>query len=65
MEEMISLYDYLRKPAGSELGKRVADQAMRQNVPMDRRFVDTPKYTGDVLLYPKWFLQEYFNHNKQ
>jgi hypothetical protein len=62
MEKFMSLYDYLGKPAGSELGKRVATEAVKRNVPIDSRMVYTPKYKGEILLYPEWFLKEYFNH---
>jgi len=64
---MMSLYDYLGHAAGSDLGKQVAGAAARRKVKMETRQVSNSKYTGDILLYPKWFLDEFFggtNENK-
>lgn len=61
MEEFLSLFDYLGKPAGSELGKKVAAEATLKHVPMNTRMVETKTYSGEILLYPRWFLDEYFN----
>lgn len=60
MEEFISLYDYLGKAAGPELGKKVAAAAMKNEIPITARIVETKKYTGEILLYPRWFLVHYF-----
>ena len=60
MEEMVSLYDYLGKPAGSDLGKQVAAAAATDKIKLSVRFVSNPKYTGDILLYPKSWLDKYF-----
>ena len=57
---MISLYDYLGRAAGPELGKRVASAAAAKNIPFNSRYVETKTYTGEILLYPKSFLDEYF-----
>ena len=57
---MISLYDYLGRAAGPELGKRVASAAAAKNIPFNSRYVETKSYTGEILLYPKSFLDEYF-----
>ena len=69
---MMSLFDYLGRPAGSELGQRVAAAAARNKVKYDTRHVSTRTYTGDVMLYPKNFLDNFFggvnegtNDNKQ
>jgi hypothetical protein len=61
MSEFISLYDYLGKAAGSTLGKQVADYAASKNVPHKIRHVSNPKYTGEIMLYPEEFLDNYFN----
>jgi hypothetical protein len=61
---MVSLYDYLGYAAGSELGKRVASYAKIKHITPEKRFVSNPKYTGEVLLYPKEFLNEYFETEK-
>ena len=57
---MLSLYDYLGYPAGSELGKEVAAAASKSNEKFEVREVSNPKYTGKVMLYPENFLKEYF-----
>ncbi len=61
---MVSLYDYLGYAAGPELGKRVASYAKIKHITPEKRFVSNPKYTGEVLLYPKEFLNEYFEAEK-
>lgn len=58
--EMLSLYDYLGKPAGSELGKQVADAAMAEKIKINAKYVSNPKYSGDILMYPKDWLDKYF-----
>lgn len=57
---MKSLYEYLGRAAGSELGKQVAEAATRARVKIDSHFVETPKYTGQILKYPVSFLDSYF-----
>lgn len=59
-ETMLSLYDYLGKPAGSELGAAVWQAAKAAKVPCEQREVSTKNYTGKVMMYPKSFLQGYF-----
>lgn len=61
MSEFISLYDYLKRAAGSELGKQVASYAAVKKIPHKTRYVSNPSYTGEVMLYPPEFLDEYFN----
>ena len=58
---MMSLFDYLGRPAGSELGQRVAAAAMENFVKMETRHVSTKNYTGDIMLYPKTFLDQFFS----
>ena len=57
---LISLYDYLGKPAGRILGGEVAKIATSQKIEMGKRYISNKKYTGDVILYPKSFLDRYF-----
>ena len=57
---MMSLFDYLGRPAGSELGQRVAAAAAQNKVKYETRHVSTKTYTGDVMLYPKNFLDQFF-----
>ena len=63
-EEMLSLYDYLNRAAGSKLGKQVAEYAKARKAKHSVRHVSNPSYTGEVMLYTREFLDEYFN-NKQ
>lgn len=58
---MMSLYDYLGKAAGISLGASVAAEAAKQKIKIETREVSNPKYTGPVMLYPKYFLDSYFN----
>jgi|TARA_B110000908_G_C10029662_1_gene346802 hypothetical protein len=61
MEEMLSLYDYLGHAAGSDMGKQVAIAASRAKIKTETRYVSNPVYKGDVMLYPRQFLQSFFN----
>jgi hypothetical protein len=58
--EYLSLYDYLKRPAGGELGREVAQAASKAGVKLETREVSTPNYTGIVYLYPKDFLDVHF-----
>ena len=58
--EYLSLYDYLGKAAGEQLGLEVATEARKQGVLTQTREVSNPKFEGKVLLYPKDFLEFYF-----
>jgi hypothetical protein len=57
---MLSLFDYLGYPAGKELGAQVAAYAKIRKAKCDTRYVSNPKYTGDVMMYEREFLDEYF-----
>jgi hypothetical protein len=57
---MMSLYDYLGRAAGPQLGQQVAAAASQNKVKMETRRVSNRSYTGDVLLYPKAFLDQFF-----
>jgi hypothetical protein len=57
---MMSLYNYLGHAAGSELGKKVHETAIKLKEPIKTREIDTKIYKGPVCLYRKEFLQEYF-----
>ena len=61
--EMLSLYDYLGKRAGKELGGEVTKAAIThpKHIQLSSREISNPVYSGKVTLYPKWFLDEYFN----
>jgi predicted Zn-dependent protease with MMP-like domain len=60
--QMMSLYEYLGRAAGSELGKRVAEAAMMHGVAITEREVETRTYSGKILMYPRQFLDAYFNN---
>ena len=64
--EMMSLYDYLGRAAGPDLGQQVAQSAAKSKPrpKMETRYVNQGGYKGDVILYPKWFLDEYFGGGK-
>jgi hypothetical protein len=57
---MISLYDYLGKAAGMELGGKVHQYALIRRVASGFRTVENPSYKGTVALYTKEFLDEFF-----
>ena len=57
---MVSLYDYLGRAAGSELGKQVADYAKIRKTVVGSRQVKNPKYKGTILTYTPEFLDEFF-----
>ena len=66
-DKLMSLYDFLGKAAGPELGKQI-NIVFKKNFPelnISRRYVDNQKYKGYVHLYPKWFLEQYFRNSKQ
>ena len=62
--EMMSLYDYLGYAAGGELGKQVAYAAAKAGVQHGTRYVTNTRYKGEVMLYPKNFLVEYFSNRQ-
>jgi len=57
---MMSLYEYLGRAAGSELGKQVAEVAVKLRETIQEQEVSNPKYAGKVKLYRREFLDEYF-----
>ena len=59
-DNYMSLFDFLGKPAGGELGLKVCGEAMRQKIKIEQRKVSTKNYTGMVMTYPEEFLKEYF-----
>ena len=58
--EMVSLYDYLGRAAGPDLGKQVATAAAKSGVKHEIREVSNIKYSGPIMLYPRSFLNLYF-----
>jgi len=59
--EYKSLYDHLGRAAGSQLGKQVAEAAVRDGIKIQTRQISNPKYEGTIMLYPLDWLENYFN----
>ena len=58
--EMISLYDYLGRAAGPDLGKTVATAAAKAGIKSEIREVSHVGYKGPIMLYPRQFLDNFF-----
>jgi len=56
----LSLYEYLGKAAGSDLGKEVAAAAYKANITTQTKEITNPAFAGKINLYPKDFLEFYF-----
>jgi hypothetical protein len=61
---MLSLYDYLGRAAGSKLGKKVADYATIRKQKYQVKNIENPGYQGEIMMYTKEFLDEYFKVEK-
>jgi hypothetical protein len=59
---MMSLYEYLGRAAGKDLGAQVAATAVALKETIEERPISNPKYTGNVHLYRREFLDEYFGN---
>ena len=57
---MISLYDYLGRAAGPDLGKTVATAAAKAGIKSEIREVSHVGYKGPIMLYPRTFLDNFF-----
>lgn len=60
--KMVSLYDYLGRAAGNELGRSVATYAHIKKTKISKREISNSKYSGFVNLYTEEFLSSYFNN---
>ena len=58
--EMLSLYDYLGRAAGKKLGEKVAAYAKLRKARYGTKEINHYGYQGEVMLYTKAFLDEYF-----
>ena len=58
--DMISLYDYLGRAAGPDLGKQVAYAAAKAGIKSEIREVNHVGYKGPIMLYPRTFLENFF-----
>jgi len=56
----VSLFEFMGKPAGRELGAQVHEAAKKSGISTRTRDISNPKYTGKVMLYPQAFLDLYF-----
>jgi len=61
-EQFLSLYDYLGRAAGPELGWSVAKYAKSVKAETSTRFVENKRYTGEIKLYTRDLIENYFNH---
>ncbi len=61
MEKFMSLYDYLGRAAGRELGDQVFRAASVSRIPVKTKEVTTPKYKGKIMMYPENWLIGYFS----
>ena len=59
--EYKSLYDHLGRAAGGQLGKQVAEAAVRDGIKIQTQQISNPKYEGTIMLYPLDWLENYFN----
>jgi hypothetical protein len=60
-EKFLSLYDYLGKAAGGQLGQHIFAIAKANNIKTKIKEINNPKYTGKIVMYPESFLKETFN----
>lgn len=58
----LSLYDYLGHAAGQQLGKQVYETALGLSIQTQEREVSNKNYSGKIKIYPKSFLEAYFNN---
>lgn len=59
---MMSLYDYLGRAAGKQLGLEVNTVAVKLQETIQERYIENPAYKGTVHLYRREFLDEYFGN---
>ena len=59
---MKSLFDYLGRAAGKQLGLEVAIYARQQKIQIETRQITNPVYSGTVNLYTEDFLLSFFNN---
>lgn len=54
----MSLYEYLGRAAGADLGKAIGLKAYTEGIDIMRRTIVTATYKGEVNTYPEKFLQQ-------
>lgn len=58
--EYKSLFDFLGKAAGPQLGKEVAKAAIIEGIPTQSKNVSNKQYKGEIKMYPIFWLEGYF-----
>jgi hypothetical protein len=61
MEKFKSLYDYLGRAAGKELGDKYYKAAKAAKIPVMMKEVSNPVYQGKIMMYPENWLIGYFS----
>lgn len=59
-EPTVSLFDFLGYPAGAKLGKEVATAAGKCGEAMALKQITTRTYSGNIVMYRRQFLEEFF-----
>lgn len=59
--EFKSLFDFLGKAAGRELGLEVAKAALTEGILVQTKNVSNRQYKGEIKMYPVYWLEEYFD----
>jgi hypothetical protein len=59
---MMSLFEYLGHAAGSELGKEVAETAVKLKETIQKKYIENTRYKGEILMYRREFLDTYFGN---
>lgn len=62
-DNMMSIYDFLGRAGGGEVGKAVYEAAMRAKVEVSTKEVANKAYSGKIMVYPKSFLTSYFGYD--
>jgi 7-cyano-7-deazaguanine synthase len=63
--QYVSLYEFLGTAAGKELGAKIFKKSKELDVFVQSRKISNPKYKGTVALYPRYFLERYFQNETQ
>ena len=63
--QYVSLYEFLGSAAGFKLGEQVYKKSKELDIVVQSRKISNPKYKGTVALYPRYFLERYFQNEVQ
>lgn len=61
--DFISMKDYLGEAGGPDLGRALAQAAVEARVVIKTRAINAKGFS-EVKIYPKWFLEDFFNKKK-